>query len=710
MSRIHPDDRDEARSALRGYLAGDPAPTDFRVVHRDGDVVTLHAEPVEGERDPRRGITVHLQDVTERRGAEAEIQSLVRMRDTAEQASGTGSIRYDFATRRALCSSGLFALFDVDPDGFDGDIEPVIASRVHSDDRRVVRELITTAAQTGEVGSLDYRIVWRDGSVHTVHGVGVVEKDESGRPVALIGSYHGVTERRRAEREIADLMLMRDTAEWAGRAGSIRTDFLTGRATWTPGMAVLLGLELPELEGDAAAIIESVVHPDDRDALTEALRTAALTGLAPPLEFRVVARDGSVRLLHGEGVVEKDECGDNVAVTGSYHDITELREAEAALRESEELFRHVFEGNAVGGILTHLDGTVLYVNDATCRIFGCPPEYLVGRDFREFGSAEDNLEARRLAEELIEGARSSLRLRQRVRTADGSFRWADVSAALRRDAAGRPLHFISSLIDVTDQVAAEEEIRRLNAELAGRVLTTTEQRDALNRELDAFAYSIAHDVRAPLRAIDGFSEQVLSEDWERLSDAGVDALQRVRLAAQRLGRLLDDLMGLSHISQRDLLRRTVDVSALAAEVGEELAADSAARGVELVVQSGMTAEADPTLLRLALRDLLGNAWKFTRPHASARVEIGSTELDGETVFFVRDDGVGFDMRYAEHLFGAFQRMHGSDEFPGDGIGLATVQRLVLRHGGRVWAEAAVEQGATFFFTLSERPAGAAGAG
>jgi PAS domain S-box-containing protein len=423
-----------------------------------------------------------------------------------------------------------------------------------------------------------------------------------------------------------------------------------------------------------------------------------------------VARDGSVRLLHGEGVVEKDECGDNVAVTGSYHDITELREAEAALRESEELFRHVFEGNAVGGILTHLDGTVLYVNDATCRIFGCPPEYLVGRDFREFGSAEDNLEARRLAEELIEGARSSLRLRQRVRTADGSFRWADVSAALRRDAAGRPLHFISSLIDVTDQVAAEEEIRRLNAELAGRVLTTTEQRDALNRELDAFAYSIAHDVRAPLRAIDGFSEQVLSEDWERLSDAGVDALQRVRLAAQRLGRLLDDLMGLSHISQRDLLRRTVDVSALAAEVGEELAADSAARGVELVVQSGMTAEADPTLLRLALRDLLGNAWKFTRPHASARVEIGSTELDGETVFFVRDDGVGFDMRYAEHLFGAFQRMHGSDEFPGDGIGLATVQRLVLRHGGRVWAEAAVEQGATFFFTLSERPAGAAGAG
>jgi PAS domain S-box-containing protein len=710
VSRIHPDDRDTAWSALRGYLAGDPAPVDFRVTHRDGDVLALHAEPVAGDRDPESGITVHLQDVTARRKAEAEIQSLRHMRDTAEQASRTGSIRYEFATRRALCSSGLFALFDVDPEEFDGDIEPFIASRIHPDQRKAFRERIAAAAETGESASHDYRIVWRDGSTHLLHGVGVVEKDENDKPVALIGSLHDVTERRRQEDEIEALIRMRDTAEQAGNFGSVRLDFRAGRASWTAGMAALLDLDPGELEGDLEELVDARVHPEDRAALREALSAAAARGESPPLEFRVTGRDGSVRLLHGEGVVETDEDGRSVAVTGSYHDITRLHEATAALRESEELFRHVFEGNAVGGILTDLDGTVLYVNDATCRIFGCAAGDLLGRDFREFGAEDGNLEARRLAEALLDGTRASLRLRQRLYPADGSVRWADVSATLQRDTDGRPLHFIASLVDVTEQVAAEEEIRRLNTELTGRVISTTEQRDALNRELEAYAYSIAHDVRAPLRSIDGFSAVVLEADGERLSEEGSAALHRVRLAAQRLARLLDDLMGLSHVSQRDLLRRAVNVSALAAEVGEELAVDNASRCVRLVVQPGMGAKADKALVRLALRELLGNAWKFTRPHAEATIEVGSLDVDGEQVFFVRDDGVGFDMRFADHLFGAFQRMHASDQFPGDGIGLATVQRLVLRHGGRIWAEAAVEHGATFFFTLEARGAGAAAAG
>jgi PAS domain S-box-containing protein len=701
VSRIHPDDRGDAWNALRGYLSGDPAPIDFRVVHRDGGVLTLHAEPVAGDHDPESGIIVHLKDVTGRRRAEAEIHRLTRMRDTAEQASRIGSIRYDFATRRALCSHGLFALFDVGPDGFDGDVEPIISSRVHPDDKTSLREMIIAAGETGEVASHECRVLWRDGSEHTLHGVGVVEKDEHGRPVALTGSYHEVTERRRAEREMPDLLRMRDTAERAGRVGSIRTDFRTGRVTWTPGMAALLGLGRGELSGALDTIIDAAVHPDDRAGLKETLAAAAATGQAPPVEFRVVAHDGSVRLLHGEGLVERDERGDTIAVTGSCHDITELRAAETALRESEELFRHVFEGNAVGGILTDLEGTVLSVNDATCQVFGCSPEYFIGRNFREFGPSEDNEKARRLAERLLDGTENSVRIRQRVYPADGSVRWADVSAALRRDAAGRPMQFISSLVDATDEVAAEEEIRRLNAELAGRVLTTTEQRDALNRELEAFAYSIAHDVRAPLRAIDGFSAVLMEEELDGLSPEGVEKLRRVRMAAQRLARLLDDLMGLSRVSRRDLLRQPVDISDLATQVAEELFANQPSRDVDLVIQPGLVAHADPVLARLALRELLGNAWKFTWPHESARIEVGATDADGEQVFFVRDDGVGFDLRHAEHLFGAFQRMHPEGEFPGDGIGLATVQRLVRRHGGRVWAEAAVEQGATFFFTLPD---------
>ena len=250
---------------------------------------------------------------------------------------------------------------------------------------------------------------------------------------------------------------------------------------------------------------------------------------------------------------------------------------------------------------------------------------------------------------------------------------------------------------------AEEEIRRLNEELRLRVVNRTEQLDAATRELEALAYSIAHDVRAPLRTIDGFSAAVL-EDERGLSDEGVASLQRVRAAAQTLARRLDDISGLSRVSRRELLRQAIDITGLAEEIGDELAAENPSRVVRLSVAPGLSAHADPVLARVLLRELLGNAWKFTAPRPEAHVEVGAVDLDGEHAFFVRDDGVGFQMRYAEHLFGAFQRMHAPGEFEGDGIGLAMVQRLVRRHGGRCWAEAEVGRGATFFFTLPDEAA------
>ena len=246
---------------------------------------------------------------------------------------------------------------------------------------------------------------------------------------------------------------------------------------------------------------------------------------------------------------------------------------------------------------------------------------------------------------------------------------------------------------------AEAEIRRLNAELAERVVTRTAQRDAFDRELEAFAYSAAHDLRAPLRAIDGFSEILVEDAAERLTPEEMQHLERVRAAAQRMARMIDDLMGFSKATRRPLARRIVDVTAMAQEVAADLRAAEPERRVEVVVAPGMTAAADPTLLRLVLAQLLENAWKFTSKHDRARIEIGIADADGERAFFVRDDGAGFEMRYAEHLFGAFQRMHSADEFEGDGIGLATVRRLVARHGGRAWAEAEVDEGATIYFTL-----------
>jgi light-regulated signal transduction histidine kinase (bacteriophytochrome) len=253
--------------------------------------------------------------------------------------------------------------------------------------------------------------------------------------------------------------------------------------------------------------------------------------------------------------------------------------------------------------------------------------------------------------------------------------------------------------EVEERRSAEEELRRFKLDLEARVASRTVELEAANRELEAFVYSVSHDLRAPLRAIDGFSYIVAEDAGGRLTDADREHLQRVRAAAQRMGTLIDELLAFSRASRQQPLIEDVDMVALVGSVVDELRRGDPDRRVDVVVSPHLRARADPTLLRMILENLIGNAWKFSSHHDEARIAVGVVEVDGERAYFVRDDGAGFDAGAAHHLFGAFQRYHAPDEFDGDGIGLAIVHRLVGRHGGRVWADSAVEQGATFSFTL-----------
>jgi PAS domain S-box-containing protein len=362
---------------------------------------------------------------------------------------------------------------------------------------------------------------------------------------------------------------------------------------------------------------------------------------------------------------------------------------EEALRDSEERFRSLVETAHDAIVSADTQGKIVSFNPAAERIFGYSKEEALGQRLTL-------LMPERFHQPHWQGLRRFLVASQaRVvgttvemvgRRKDGTEFPAELSLASWKS---KDCTFFTGIItDITERKKAEDAVRERSAQL-----------QAANDELEAFSYSVSHDLRAPLRAIDGFSQAFLEDYGERVDETGKDYLRRVRAATQRMGTLIDDLLDLSRVTRAEMRRETIDLSALANSVVADLSRIQPSRQVEFVIADGLKVEGDSRLLRLVLENLLGNAWKFTARRSHARIEFHSVERDGQTAYCVRDNGAGFDPGYAQRLFGAFQRLHTVAEFPGTGIGLATVQRIVHRHGGRVWAEGEPEAGASFYFTL-----------
>ncbi|MEO8630887.1 MAG: ATP-binding protein, partial [Betaproteobacteria bacterium] len=253
--------------------------------------------------------------------------------------------------------------------------------------------------------------------------------------------------------------------------------------------------------------------------------------------------------------------------------------------------------------------------------------------------------------------------------------------------------------DLSKERQGDREIRRLNSDLELRVQQRTAELQVLNQELEAFSYSVSHDLRAPLRSISGFSHALLEDCGDLLTEAGKAHLERVQNAARRMGLLIDDLIRLARVSSSELIPGDVDLTAIAQDIMQELTSNEPLRRARVVIAQNLAAKGDARLLRVVLENLLGNAWKFTGNRAEARIEFGH-KPGSHDIYRVQDNGAGFDMSFAHKLFGAFQRLHAASDFPGNGIGLATVQRIIRRHGGRIWAESVVDRGTAFYFTLA----------
>ena len=372
-------------------------------------------------------------------------------------------------------------------------------------------------------------------------------------------------------------------------------------------------------------------------------------------------------------------------------------DADLSLRASEARYRATVE--ASDDLISRMlaDGRLTFVNDAYCRYYRRDREDLLGRRFTDFLPDAERAPLQQLwARVETEGDAS---YEHRSIDPHGSVRWHVWSRRAVRDSEGGLLEYQCVAHDITARKIAEDKLQGLNVELEERVRQRTSDLEVAVRELESFSYSVAHDLRAPLRSIDGFG-QILTERLGPAADAEtVHLLARIRQRAQDMGVLIDDLLTLAQVARTDIERTRIDLSSTAADCIAALRRAEPGRDIEIVIQPGMEASADAGLLRIALLQLLDNAWKFTRYVEKPRIEIGVTRKLNQAVAYVRDNGAGFDMAYVERLFTAFRRLH-AGELSGTGIGLAIVQRVVKRHGGQLWAESAPSQGATFYFTLA----------
>jgi PAS domain S-box-containing protein len=475
-----------------------------------------------------------------------------------------------------------------------------------------------------------------------------------------------------------------------GRLGGWAVDLQDPRPLWSDDVCAIL--EVPPGFRPGLEQAFDFYAPEHRALAQETFARCASEGTPFACELQVITARGRRVWVHTVGEARRDRQGRIVRVEGAFQDISALK---ALADERQKLADHLtvtLDSLADCFFVMDHDWRITYVNPEAAKIAGRPREVLIGRRLWDLfpaalGSAFEHAYGR------------AMRERATVEIVDY---FAPLGLWARARAWPTPEGIAVSFVDITAQKAAEAELLRLNRELEQRVRRRTARLEAATRELQTFSYAIAHDVRAPLAAINGFSRALEETEAAALSERGRHYLARIRAATERMDAMTEGILQLARLTREPSARQEVDLSALAEEMWRTLAAQDSERAVAVRIQPGLRTRGHPAQLALVLQNLLGNAWKFTARSPAARVEFtGGAGAPGEQVFVVRDNGAGFDPALAQTLFRPFRRLHTADEFPGTGLGLATVQKVVELHGGRAWAEGVPGQGASFYFSLAE---------
>ena len=560
----------------------------------------------------------------------------------------------------------------------------------------------------GEVIRSEWHCRRKDGTLFPCETSATVLPD--GR---LLGIMRDITERRCAEQALRESEAGLYRAQLIAKITHVITGPDGSFESWPESLPQMIGVEPVRMIKSTRAWLD-ILHPEDRAIFRAKCIDAGRTGRRTDVEYRLRRGDGG--WINVNQVMDPLESHAN----GEYRwfntiqDVTEQKMVEEALRTGElqqrrlaeqleiERFRLVAAQRVakVGSWETDLTSMSVIWSDETHRIHETDPVTFSPshQSFLEIVHPADRAMVDNAFNRSL-GQQGTSTIEHRLLLPDGRIKFVEERWNVLRDKQDMPQRAIGTCHDITDRKLAEDEIIRLNADLERTVEERTAELERANQELKAFDYSVSHDLKAPIRHIEGFSEIMIREYSDKLDARGRDFLQRMQSASKRMEQMVADLLSLSLVSRSELNYLKIDMSALALQVFGDLQRAEPGRDIEYLVVPGLTASADHGLLRHVLENLIGNARKFTAGRSEAKIEFGGVAGEDTPTFFVRDNGAGFDSAFADRLFVPFQRLHSQSEFKGTGIGLATVRRIIARHGGRVWAEGVVGQGATVYFTL-----------